>query len=677
MFMKIALVGNPNSGKTTLFNTLTKLNQKIGNWPGVTVEKKSGRYHKDKSVEIVDLPGVYSLNPYSAEEKITAQYLQSADFDAVIDILDSTNLERNLSLTLQLLELKLPTILALNMEDELQKNGITLNVSNIRKELGAEAVLISALKNKNVDLLIEKAQALPARDKTAAIRAAGGTAASLAANAASSSIAANADEEQKAVLRHKYRESKIELFRTKGVSRSQRLTDRIDKIVTDKWLAYPIFAFVIWLMYYVSIQTVGALSIEGMEWIFSDLIGANLQTALQNIGAADWLVALIIDGIVGGVGAVLSFIPQILILFLFISLLEGCGYMSRVAFIMDRIFKRIGLSGKSFIPMIIGCGCSVPALMSTKTIESEAERKTTIMLTPFIPCSAKLPVFALLAGALFPDNSFVAPSMYFLGIFMVIICGLIINKIRNRRASADTFVMEMPQYRLPAAKNVASEVWGKAKSFLIRAGTIIFTASIVIWFLQSFSFGFVMVDAEDSILAALGGVIAPLFAPLGFGNWQSSVAAVTGLIAKETVVSTFEVLLANTAGGDMNLALSQMFSPHAAYAFMAFMLLSAPCVAAIGATRREMGSGKWTWITIGFQTGTAYLAALIINQAGNLLAASPTAFVTTVITAVVLAITAFGIMYLVKHRSGCGCGCDGCTGAARTDCPSGKSKTRK
>lgn len=655
--MKIVLLGNPNSGKTTLFNCLTQLNQTTGNWTGVTVETSKGVYHKDKSIEIIDLPGVYSLYPYSEEERVTSNYLNSGEFDVIINILDSTNLERNLNLTLQLLELELPTVLALNMQDELNKTGQTLNVENINKQLNVGAVPISALKATNIDLLMQMAKD--------------------AKRVKSVYTSLGENEEQKSTNRQKYIEGLIPQFCTKIPSAKASLSDRIDKIVTNKWLAYPIFAFVIWLMYFVSIQTVGSFSTSATEWLFNDLIGETLRIAMTKSNIPLWLIGLCVDGIIAGVGSVLSFVPQIVMLFLFIIILEASGYMARIAFIMDRIFNKIGLSGKSFIPMIIGCGCTVPAIMSAKTIERNSQRIQTIMLTPFIPCSAKLPVFALIAASLFPNNSFVAPSMYFLGIVMVIICGLIINKIRNvktnpkkkckknkliklaekiRNEDGDTFIIEMPNYRIPQFKSVAIQLWEKTKDFIFRAGTIIFTASIIIWFMQSFSFSFILTQPQDSILADIGRFISPIFRPLGFGSWQASVALISGLFAKETIVSTFGILFSSSA--DLNMAISSLFTPWSAYAFMVFVLLSAPCIASIGATRREMGSKKLMWLAISFQTTVAYIMALLINQIGTLWHNNPTLLLTIFINAIILIILYLCIKHLTR-RKGCG-NCNGC-----------------
>jgi len=636
--MRIALAGNPNSGKTTLFNELTKSNQKIGNWPGVTVERKEGKFFKDKNIEIIDLPGVYSLNPISADEKVTYKFLTVEKPDAIINVIDSTNLDRNLALTLQLLETGIPMVLALNMADELLFNGLTINVAAIEKEFNASAVLISARKNQGTDLLMEKAIAAVTSGSSGTFTSKGNT------------------EEEKAEFRHKYVTSKIDEFRQRTDSKAHKITERIDKILTNRWLAFPIFALIIGLMYFVSVQVVGALCTQGLEHLFFDLIGENLRTGLTNIGAPLWVTSLTVDGIIAGVGTVLTFVPQILMLFLFITFLESCGYMARVAVIMDRIFKKLGLSGKSFIPMIVGCGCSVPAIMSAKTIENEAERKATIMLTPFIPCSAKLPVFALIAGALFPHNPFVAPSMYFLGIFMVILGGLILKAFRCTKKNDDVFVIELPHYRWPKAKTAAKEVWNKTKGFMIRAGVIIVPAAIVLWFLRSFSFSMQMVDVEDSMLAAIGRVVAWVFVPLGFGNWESAIAFLSGVFAKETVVATYGVIF---GGDDLAVSLAMLFTPQAAYAFMAFLLLSAPCIAAIATTRKEMGSTKWMFITIGFQFAVAYLVALIINQTGNLWMYNRDIAISIIAAVVVAAIFTFTILVYIKRRKGGG-GCKAC-----------------
>ncbi|MCL2675346.1 MAG: ferrous iron transporter B [Firmicutes bacterium] len=643
--MRIALAGNPNSGKTTLFNGLTKLKQKIGNWPGVTVEKKEGRYFADKSVELIDLPGIYSLNPVSDDERAARNYLLNGKPDAIINVLDSANLERGLVLSLQLLGTGIPVILALNMEDELNAHGLTLDTAAIEREMRAPVIFISAKRRRNLKPLMDKAVKAAKSGKPEIFVAEGET------------------DEEKTEFRYNYIASKIDLFRVKSTSRIKKITSAIDKIVLNRWLAFPIFAAVIFVMYFVSVQTVGRLSTRALERLFFDLIGANVRAGLTNAGAAAWVSSLAADGIIRGVGMVLAFIPQIVVLFIFITFLESCGYMARVAVIMDRLFKKLGLSGKSFIPMIIGCGCTVPAIMSAKTVEGSAEKRATVMLTPFIPCSAKLPVFAMMAGALFPNNVFVAPSMYFLGIAMVIIGGLLLKTLRRRKREDNPFVLELPHYRLPKFRNTLSEIWEKVRGFLIRAGVIIVPAAIILWVLQSFNFGFQPVDIENSMLAAIGGGISWIFAPLGFGNWQSAIAVISGFFAKETVVATFGIILGE--GESLGSALNGLFTPQAAYAFMAFILLSAPCVAAIAATKKEMGGVKWMFLAIGFQTAAAYVVALVINQAGNLWAYDRTLCISILAGFAVTGIFALCIYYAVKKRKSggraAGCGdCKGC-----------------
>ncbi|MDD4315628.1 MAG: ferrous iron transport protein B [Clostridia bacterium] len=649
---KIALIGNPNSGKTTLFNALTKMRQTVGNWPGVTIEKKQGVYYKNKSVTIVDLPGIYSLTPYSLEEKIARDYLQSEKPDLIINIIDTTNLERNLYLTTQLAETGAKVVAALNMLDELESSGISVDENRLSDILGIRAMPISALKNRNITKLmdlclaeinrpskalkieypedIEKALSEISQklelDRFSAIKVFERDSLTLSrqdkdfASVEKTVLAAEKRYGEKGVeiisnLRYAYIEKIIPSFQTKKMNKRAALSAKIDKVLTNKYLAFPIFVLIIWLMYFISIQTLGNLGLEALERVL-ELLKGSVRGGLEAAGISPWLIGLVVDGIITGVGTILTFLPQIILLFLFISLLEGCGYMARVAYIMDRLFKKIGLSGKSFIPMIIGCGCSVPAIMSARTVENNDERRLTIMLTPFIPCSAKLPVFALFVGAFFPDNAFVAPSMYLLGIAMVIAGGLLLKKLRLFKTQSDTFVLELPQYRLPQLKNVLIELWEKSKSFIIKAGTIIFAASIVLWVLQNFDWSFRMVEAERSLLASIGNVLAPIFAPLGFGDWRASVALLAGMFAKETVVSSLSILLGSEA--DIAAALATIFTPLSAYSFMAFVLLSFPCIAALGATKKEMGSTKWLLITMGFQVATAYLVAFLIYNIGSL-----------------------------------------------------------
>lgn len=698
--MRIALAGNPNSGKTTLFNELTKINQKVGNWPGVTVEKKVGKYHLDKSIEIVDLPGVYSLNPISDDEKVTLNFLQNEKPDTIINVIDSSNLERALLLTLQLLETDIHVVIALNMEDELKSHGLSLNIEAIKTELKCPVIQISARKNKNLEDLIKLACSINQSNSEFDTIDANQTnliSENIDANQAASKFeikdqtdnqkseylqqntnTINSNQrfeiknsnqrfeslgdtsEQKSEYRQQYVSQHIDKFRISTQSKIARRSSVIDSIVMNRWLAFPIFAGVIFIMFFVSIQTVGQYSIDFMEWLFFDTIGAGVQNGLQNIGSPEWVTSLSVDGIINGVGTVFSFVPQIIIVFLFITFLEGCGYMSRVAIIMDGFFRKLGLSGKSFIPMIIGCGCSVPAIMSAKTIEGDIERKTTIMLTPFVPCSAKLPVFALMAGAIFPGNPFVAPSMYFLGIAMVIVGGLLIKAVTHTKAKSDVFVMELPHYRLPKLKNVSLELLEKVKGFLVTACKIIIPFVIILWFLQTFSFSMQVVDVEQSMLADIGRSIAWIFAPLGFGNWQSAVAIITGILAKETVVASLGVIFSR----DLNTELASIFTPQSAYAFMAFILLSAPCVSALAATRREMGSKKWMWLTVGFQCGMGYIVALVINQFGNMVAYHRQALISTIAILVIASIFALWIKGYIKNRknpSGCAKGCSGCS----------------
>ncbi len=675
--LRIALIGNPNSGKTTLFNALTKMRQTVGNWPGVTIEKKQGVYHKDKSITIVDLPGIYSLTPYSLEEKIARDYLLDDKPDLIINIIDATNLERNLYLTTQLLETGINVVVALNMLDELEANGITIDENKLSDTLGIRAMSISALKNRNITKLMELCRSQSNRKSEARSivfpqdieKSLAEIANKLSADRFTAiklfeldAIMLNevADKQfvedivhsaqsrygEKSIeiisnLRYAYIEKIVASLQTKKLNRRAALTEKIDKVVTNKYLAFPIFALVIWLMYFISIQTVGNLGLNAMERVL-EMFTDWTRRSMENSDIAPWLIGLVVDGVITGVGTILTFLPQIIMLFLFISLLEGCGYMARVAYIMDRLFKKIGLSGKSFIPMIIGCGCSVPAIMSARTVENNDERRLTIMLTPFIPCSAKLPVFALFVGAFFPDNAFVAPSMYLLGIVMVIVGGLLLKKLRLFKTQSDTFMLELPQYRLPQAKNVLLELWEKSKSFIIKAGTIIFIASVALWALQNFNWKFEMVEADRSLLASIGNVIAPLFTPLGFGDWRAAVALLAGTFAKESVVSSLSILL---GGGDLNAALSGMFTPLAAYSFMVFVLLSFPCIAALGATRKEMGSTKWMFIAMSFQLSTAYLVSFLIYNIGGLYGYNRWIVLAPLITTVV----ALGAVYLYKY----------------------------
>ncbi|GEQ23117.1 ferrous iron transport protein B [Clostridium butyricum] len=671
MSVKIGLAGNPNCGKTTMFNELTGSTQYVGNWPGVTVEKKGGKLKGHKDVEIVDLPGVYSLSPYTLEEVVTRNFMIDDKPDAIINIVDASNIERNLYLTTQILELGIPTVVALNMIDIVEKNGDKIDLNKLSKLLGCPVVETSALKGKGIKEVAAKAVELAKRKEkfyfevpyskecNDAILEIEGFAKNninqggiepryiavklferdekiiekLRLNKDSlntlEKIIKNCedaveDDSESIITSDRYGFIGDIVSKTvkKGSTSHETTSDKIDKIVTNRFLALPIFAAIMWAVYYIAVSSVGTIVTDWTnDTLFGEIIAGNLGSLLESLNVADWLYGLIIDGLVGGIGAVLGFVPQIMLLFLLLSILEDCGYMARVAFIMDRIFRKFGLSGKSFIPMLISSGCGVPGIMATRTMENDRDRKMTIMLTTFIPCGAKLPIIALFAGALFGGASWVAPSVYFLGIAMIILCGIILKQTKLFKGEPAPFVMELPQYHIPSLKNVLFHMWDRAKAFIIKAGTVIFVACGVIWFLSSFDFTLQMVDTSESMLASIGNVFAPIFSPLGFGNWQSAVASITGFVAKENVVGTFGVLfgIAEAAEDDPTLMqnVASLFTVASAYAFIAFNMLNAPCFAAIGAIRREMGSWKWTWITLVFQTGTAYLVALIINQVGS------------------------------------------------------------
>lgn len=673
MSVKIGLAGNPNSGKTTLFNALTGATQYVGNWPGVTVEKKAGKYKKNKDVEIVDLPGVYSLSPYTLEEVVTRKFIIEDEPDAIINIVDATNIERNLYLTTQLMELGVPIVIALNMMDLIRKNGDQFDLQKLSKLFGCPVIEISALKEEGIETVANKAVELAYKHKTQnftlpminEVKSALSQIEGLITDRVSSSkvskkwLAIKLFERDEEVLksitlddtvkkqieactlqcekqldddaesiitgeRYAYIGNIVSQTVKKAKKGQETISDKIDKIVTNRILALPIFALVMWIVYYISVSSLGTIVTDWTnDVLFGEIIQGNVQSFMEGANVAPWLTALVVDGIIGGVGSVLGFVPQIMLLFFFLAILEDCGYMARVAFIMDRIFRRFGLSGKSFIPMLIGSGCGVPGIMASRTLENDKDRKMTIMLTTFIPCGAKLPIIALFAGALFGGASWVAPSVYFLGIAMIIICGIILKQMSVFAGEPAPFVMELPNYHIPAAKGVLIHMWDRGKAFIIKAGTIIFVACGLIWFLQSFNWSLEMVDAEASILASIGKVIAPIFAPLGFGDWGAAVATLTGLIAKENVVATYGVIYgiadATEESQDLWTMIATNFTTVSAYSFMAFNMLCAPCFAAIGAIRREMGSMKWTLITVAFQTFTAYLVALLINKVGSAL----------------------------------------------------------
>ena len=691
MSVKIALAGNPNCGKTTLFNALTGSNQFVGNWPGVTVEKKEGRLKGYQDVSIIDLPGIYSLSPYTLEEVVARNYLLNERPDAIINIVDGTNMERNLYLSTQLMELGIPVVLAVNMIDVLEKTGDKIYIDRLAKKFGCEVVEISALKEIGIKEAADKAVKL-ANGKKAAVpvhrfhedvetvievvenmlgteipdeqkrffaikllekdeKIVGQMKQVPDVSSEISELEKRFDDDIESIItneRYIYITSIIGDCMTKSRKEKMSTSDKIDRFVTNRWLALPIFAAVMWLVYYVSVTTVGAFATDWTnDVLFGELIPPAIEGLLTGINCAGWLQGLILDGIVAGVGAVLGFVPQMLVLFFFLAFLESCGYMARVAFIMDRIFRKFGLSGKSFIPMLIGTGCGVPGIMASRTIENDRDRKMTIMTTTFIPCGAKLPIIALIAGALFDGASWVAPSAYFVGIAAIICSGIILKKTKLFAGDPAPFVMELPAYHWPTVSNVLRSMWERGWSFIKKAGTIILLSTIVLWFLMNFGWtdgSFGMLEAEQlnaSILVSLGGVIAPLFSPLGWGDWRMAVAAVTGLIAKENVVGTFGILFgfAEVAedGAEIWGQLAGSMNAVAAYSFLVFNLLCAPCFAAMGAIKREMNNRKWFWFAIGYQTLLAYVVSLCVYQIGMLISGSGFGFLTVVAFALIIA----------------------------------------
>ncbi|MDR1800593.1 MAG: ferrous iron transporter B [Lachnospiraceae bacterium] len=719
MSITIALAGNPNSGKTTLFNALTGSNQFVGNWPGVTVEKKEGKLKNHKDVTITDLPGIYSLSPYTLEEVVARNYLIDERPDAILNIIDGTNLERNLFLSTQLTELGIPVVVAVNMMDVVKKNGDKIDSSRLSKELGCKVVEISALKGTGVMEAAIAAVESASGEKTIPQHSfSGGVEHALAH--IEEAVLHDLPEEQQRFFAIKLFERDEKIIEKLGLSKekldhiegdikacekeldddsesiitAERYTyidsiikfcvkiknkgklstsDKIDKVVTNRWLALPIFAIVMFIVYYVSVSTVGSVATDwANDGVFGDgwhLFGIGtaayegaveeyekiaesadeaalaeisepdpadygvwvpgvpvvLENLLDKANCADWLKGLILDGIVAGVGAVLGFVPQMLILFIFLAFLEACGYMARIAFIMDRIFRRFGLSGKSFIPILIGTGCGVPGIMASRTIESDRDRKMTIMTTTFIPCGAKLPIIALIAGAMFGGAWWVAPSAYFVGMAAIVCSGIILKKTKLFSGDVAPFVMELPAYHMPTLVNILRSMWERGWSFIKKAGTIILLATIFVWFASSFGWAdghFGMVDMQESVLAKLGSAIAWIFAPLGWGDWKAAVAAITGLIAKENVVGTFGILYnfaeVSEDGVEIWSSLAAAFTGLAAYSFLVFNLLCAPCFAAMGAIKREMNNAKWFWIAIGYQCGFAYIVALCIYQFGVL-----------------------------------------------------------
>ena len=698
MSVKIALAGNPNCGKTTLFNALTGSNQFVGNWPGVTVEKKEGKLKGHKDVVLTDLPGIYSLSPYTLEEVVARNYILQEKPDAIINIVDGTNIERNLYLTTQILELGIPVIMAVNMMDIVEKNGDTIHIDKLKKKLGCEVVTISALKgtgiteaaNKAVSIAQSHRKVTPVHefcDKAEEIIGAVENKltgvvpeeqkrffaikllerddkiieqmnTSVNVSAEIKEMEDEFDDDTESIItneRYVYISSIIGQCVTKARKDKLSTSDKIDRIVTNRWLALPIFAVVMFIVYYVSVTTVGAFVTDWTnDVLFGEIIPPAIESGLNAIGCAAWLQGLILDGIVAGVGAVLGFVPQMLVLFAFLAFLESCGYMARVAFIMDRIFRKFGLSGKSFIPMLIGSGCGVPGVMASRTIENDRDRKMTIMTTTFVPCGAKLPIIAMIAGAFFGNSGWVSTSAYFVGIAAIICSGIILKKTKMFAGDPAPFVMELPAYHWPTVSNILRSMWERGWSFIKKAGTIILLSTIILWFLMSFgweggSFGMVE-ELNESILAKIGTAIAWIFAPLGWTKagegWKMAVAAVTGLIAKENVVATFGMLygFAEVAedGAEIWGNLATAMTPIAAYGFLVFNLLCAPCFAAMGAIKREMNNTKWFFFAIGYQCGLAYLVSLCIYQIGTLVTGGGFGIWTVVAFAIII-----GFLYLL------------------------------
>ena len=692
MAVKIALAGNPNCGKTTLFNALTGSNQFVGNWPGVTVEKKEGKLKGHKDVVIMDLPGIYSLSPYTLEEVVARNYLIGDRPDAILNIVDGTNIERNLYLSTQLMELGIPVIMAINMMDLVEKNGDKIHIDKLSKKLGCEVVEISALKGTGIQKAAEKAVALAQQKKNMVPVHEFSKDAEDVITEVENKLSGIVSEDQKRFFaikllekddkikeqmksvpdvsyeikemedkfdddtesiitneRYVYISSIIGECVSKSSKEKLTTSDKIDRIVTNRWLAIPIFAVVMFLVYYVSVTTIGSILTDWTnDTLFGEWIIPGAQSLFENIGCADWLTGLIVDGVISGVGAVLGFVPQMLVLFLFLAFLESCGYMARVAFIMDRVFRKFGLSGKSFIPMLIGSGCGVPGVMASRTIESDRDRKMTIMTTTFIPCGAKLPIIALIAGAFFDNAGWVAWSAYFVGVAAIVCSGIILKKTKMFAGDPAPFVMELPAYHLPTVGTVLRSMWERGWSFIKKAGTIITLSTIIIWFTTYFGFvdGTFTMLADDqidfSILGRIGKAIAWIFAPLGFGNWQATVASITGLVAKENIVGTMGILY-SAGEGTVYANMAATFTVVSGYAFLAFNLLCAPCFAAMGAIKREMNNTKWFWIAIGYQCGYAYLVGLVINQIAGLITGDTAFNVFTVIAILIIV----GFIYLL------------------------------
>ena len=704
MSVTIALAGNPNCGKTTMFNALTGANQYVGNWPGVTVEKKEGKLKNQKDVTVTDLPGIYSLSPYTLEEVVSRDYLLKEKPDVIIDLVDATNIERNLYLATQLLEIGIPVVIALNMVDLLKKNNIHINVKGLSSALGCPIVETSALKGTGLKEVVDEAIKCANQHRVPSKQMEFPKAVEKAVNEIESLVPANISEENKRWYAVKLleRDSKVkeglnlpasaqskieeiasnlekaedddtESIVTDGryqyiqkvvsanVKRSgnkMTVSDKIDRIVTNRILGLPIFILTMFIVYYVSVTTVGTMVTDWTNDSFVGTIQGVVADGLSGVGVADWLVSLVSDGIIGGLGAVLGFVPQMAILFLFLSILEDCGYMVRIAFVMDRVFRHFGLSGKSFIPLLISSGCGIPGIMASKTIEADNDRRLTIMTATFIPCGAKLPVIALMGGIMtayvtgdYVAAGFITPLMYFIGVVAVLVSAIILKKTKPFSGKPAPFVMELPQYHIPSAKTVLLHVWERLKGFIIKAGTILFLATVIMWVLSSIGttgsgIGFVE-DSNDSIMAILGGILAPIFAPLGFGKWQPVAASISGFSAKESIVSTMGVL-ANVAGDDaedtmiVGAAIKAWFpSAVAAFSFLLFNLLDSPCLAAISTMAHEMQSRKWFWFAILFQNIFAYVVTLCVYQIGLVVTGAGSFGIGTIVALVLVAIILF------------------------------------
>ena len=704
MSVTIALAGNPNCGKTTMFNALTGANQYVGNWPGVTVEKKEGKLKNQKDVTVTDLPGIYSLSPYTLEEVVSRDYLLKEKPDVIIDLVDATNIERNLYLATQLLEIGIPVVIALNMVDLLKKNNIHINVKGLSSALGCPIVETSALKGTGLKEVVDEAIKCANQHRVPSKQMEFPKAVEKAVNEIESLVPANISEENKRWYAVKLleRDSKVkeglnlpasaqskieeiasnlekaedddtESIVTDGryqyiqkvvsanVKRSgnkMTVSDKIDRIVTNRILGLPIFILTMFIVYYVSVTTVGTMVTDWTNDSFVGTIQGVVADGLSGVGVADWLVSLVSDGIIGGLGAVLGFVPQMAILFLFLSILEDCGYMVRIAFVMDRVFRHFGLSGKSFIPLLISSGCGIPGIMASKTIEADNDRRLTIMTATFIPCGAKLPVIALMGGIMtayvtgdYVAAGFITPLMYFIGVVAVLVAAIILKKTKPFSGKPAPFVMELPQYHIPSVKTVLLHVWERLKGFIIKAGTILFLATVIMWILSSIGntgsgIGFVE-DSNDSIMAILGGILAPIFAPLGFGKWQPVAASISGFSAKESIVSTMGVL-ANVAGDDaedtmiVGAAIKAWFpTAVAAFSFLLFNLLDSPCLAAISTMAHEMQSRKWFWFAILFQNIFAYVVTLCVYQIGLVVTGAGSFGIGTIVALILAAILLF------------------------------------